>query len=180
LRSSATSDKRVQAIKRLFRGLPEPSASYYCRIILPNSKEQERLLGANEALLLPLFRDFRIIQGTQACPRLRTDSVDEKGTPVCTVLYPGPSIRIEFYSHPSVPDDQPSASLEFSQPWACLRMLCLTEPDKGKGYIKLNVEDKQGSVGVLYLRLEFCREYDGKCDIDLPKLSEWPLSERQH
>jgi len=176
LRPSAVSDKRVQAIKKLFRGLPEPPASYYCKIILPNGKEQERLLGANEALLWSVFREFRVIQGTQTCLRLRTNSVDEKGTPVCTVLYPGSSIRFEFYSYPS--DDQPSASLEFLQPWACLRMLCLTEPDKG-GYIKLNVKDKQGSGGVLFLRLEFCREYDGKCDIDLPKLSEWPLSQRQ-
>jgi len=180
LRPSAISDKWVQAIKKLFRGLPEPPASFYCRIILPNGKEQERLLRANEALLLPLFREFRVVQGTQACPRLRTDSVDEKGTLVGTLQYPGPPIGIEFYSYPSVPDDQPSARLDFSQPWACLRMLSLAETDKGKGYIKLDVKDNQGSGGVLYLRLEFCREYDGKCDIDLPKLTEWPLSERQH
>ncbi|MBN2592640.1 MAG: hypothetical protein JXA81_03960 [Sedimentisphaerales bacterium] len=179
LRPAVTSDKWFQAIKKLFRGLPEPPASYYCRIILPNVKEQKRLLRENETLLSDLFREFRIVQGTKSFPRLRTDSVDEKGTTVCMLQYPGPPIGIEFYSHPSVPDDQPSARLDFSQPWACLRMLCLAEPDKGKECIKLDVKDDQGSGGVLYLRHEFCREYDGKCDIDLPKLSEWPLS-RQH
>jgi hypothetical protein len=177
LRSSAISDKQVLAVKKLFEGLPEPPASFYCRIILPNEKEQQRHLRTDETLLLSVFREFRVVQGTKACPRLRTSSVDEKGASAGTVIYPGPAVRIEFYAYPSVPDDQPSATLEFSQPWACLRMLCLAEPDKGKGYIKLDVKDSQGSGGVLYLRLEFCREYDGKCDIDLPKPGDWPVSQ---
>ena len=52
------------------------------------------------------------------------------------------------------------------------------EPDKGAGYIKMNVKDKEGLGGVLYLKLEFCKEYEGDCKIELPKISDWPAMQR--
>jgi hypothetical protein len=175
LRSSAAADKWSLTTMQLFQALPRPGGSYYCRVILLSEKQQNRLLQEGETLLLGDFTEFRLIQGSRKGQRLRTRSRDEKGTVVATMKYPGPEARIDFYRYPSDPDNLPRTSLEFTKPWSSLRMLSQNAlPDKGKGYIKINVKDKEKLGGVLYLKLEFCKEADGSCDIELPKVDDWP------
>jgi len=178
LRSPTTADKWIETIKHLFRALPRPGDSYYCRITLLDEKQQYHLEGGQgDALLLNHLNEFRLVQAGQKGQRLRTRA--QKNTLLDTVKYPGPQTRFEFYQYPSDPDDKPAATLEFTEPWSCLRMFCsLADPEKGKGYIKINVKPSQGRGGLLYLQLEFCRESGGACDIDLPKLADWPLMRR--
>jgi len=179
MRSFSTADKWALTTKQLFDTLPRPGAVYHCRVTLLSEKEQYDLLPQGETLLLGDFTEFRLVQANQKGRRLRTRARDEKGTPVATIKYPGPPAAFEFYRYPSDPDNQPRTKIEFTQPWSSLRMLATNaEPDKGAGYIKINVKDKEGLGGVLYLKLEFCKEYEGDCKIELPKISDWPAMQR--
>jgi hypothetical protein len=82
---------------------------------------------------------------------------------------------VEFLFYESAVDENPQ-HLEFPKIWACLKMLHeYSEPDKGKGYIKL---DKKELPGVLWLQLEFCKESDGTDPISFPKTNEWPSSKK--
>jgi hypothetical protein len=177
LRSPAPPDKWVDTIYQLFQSLPKGGDPYYCRMTLLSEKQQRRLLPEGQELLLDYLTEFRLSQGTQSSARFNTRS--RENLILDNVKYPGPPVRIDFYQYPSDPDGNPRTTLEFAQPWACLKIFCLhAEPDKGKGYVKLDVKEKEGLGGVLYLQLEFCRERDSKCDVSLPKLGEWPSLER--
>ena len=165
------SDKEwTRAIRQVFQGLPEGEEQYYCKITLLSEKEQHQLLSEGEELLLDDLTAFRFVQGTYKSGRFRTRS--GKDLSLDTIKYPGPSIGIEFYRFPS--DIKPHTSLEFSKPWACLRMLHQCYQNGKKGYIKLMSKDKQGLGGVLYLQLEFYKDNECKVPLDLLRPKNWP------
>ena len=84
---------------------------------------------------------------------------------VCVVKYPGPQLQVEFYQYPS--STEPSKVLQFPEPWACLRMLKQSFDSQKKGYIRLNVDSKDDSLGgILYLQLEFFNDSDCKQPVD--------------
>lgn len=160
----------IKATRRVLQGLPEGEKPYFCRMILLDEKQQRGLVQKGENLLLDYLTEFRIIQGSHIGQRHKTRSVSNIVADI--VEYPGSPIRIEFYRWPS--DTEPTSSLpEFSGRWACLRILHQCNLEKKKGYIKLSVKDEEVG-GVLFLQLEFCREYDTRSDIDMPDPSEWP------
>jgi len=163
----------VEAIKQVLQGLPEGKDPYYCKIILLSQDEQKRLLRKAEKLMVDDFRQFRIVQGSHASRRVETLSRQNLSVDIM-IEYPGSSVRIDFYLYPSDPDTEPCASIEFPEPWACLRMLHQHYFEGREGYIRLDVKDKEGKGGTLYLQLKFCRESDGECDLSLPKPDNWP------
>ena len=153
---------RVEGIIQVFRGLPGGETPYYCRITL---------LGANnqEAALLDQVREFAITQGSDETVRRTRQQADAF---VGTVKYPGPPVTIAFYTYRKDSDPAALGRMEFSQPWACLRMLheC-SVPDKEQGYVRL-YQDKMPAG--LWLKLEFCRERDGSGPVSFPRINDWP------
>ncbi len=153
---------RVDRIIQVFRGLPRGEMPYYCRITLLGAKDQE---GA----LLDQVREFAITQGSDESVR-RTSQ--QASVLVGTVKYPGPPVTVAFYTYRKDSDAAALASIEFSEPWACLRMLheC-SVPDKEQGYIRLYQEKMPAG---LWLKLEFCRERDGSGPVSFPRINDWP------
>ncbi len=169
----------TRAIRQVFQGLPEGETPYYCKVVLLSEDKQNRFLREDgikgqKKLLVADLRAFKFVQGRHESLTRKTGSPRDLN--VDTVEYPGPPIRIEFYRY--LDDSKPWTSLPFSEPWAPLRMLHQYYLEGRKGCIRLDVPDKEGLGGVLYLQLEFCSEYDGKSDIDLPKPNDWPSLKR--
>ena len=154
----------VEAIKEIFRGLPEEQEPFYCRIILLSQKEQDRNL-------LDSVREVWLVQENKEIP-LRTRQLND--TVVEIFEYPGPPIRIEFYLNRKDSDPGPLKSFEFQHPWTCLRMLHKHYLEgKKEGYIGLQVEDK----GEFYLQLEFYKDSDCMYPVDFPRPDQWPSLE---
>jgi hypothetical protein len=105
---------------------------------------------------------LRFVQGRQQSERFNTDLSED--LVVFKIEYPGPPLNIEFYRYPS--DTKPLIPLEFPKPWACLRMLRQNYYNQKKGYIRLNIKDKENLGGILYLQLEFFKDSDCKKPVD--------------
>ena len=159
-----------EGIEKVFRGLPQAEDPYYCRITLLGQNEQRTLLKQDEQLLLDYLTEFRIVQGDDKSGRLNTRSRDNLS--VAMFGYPGPSLAIEFYQYPS--DTEMHTSVEFPQPWAPLRMLHQCYDGRKPGYVKLQVKSEKGLGGVLFLKLEFYKDIEGKYPLDFPNPEQWP------
>lgn len=164
----------AQQIRQLLQGLPEGQNSYYCRVSLPGEQEQRRLLQQGEDSLLDYLTEFRLVQGTHKSGRFNTRSRENQAVDMLT--YPGPPLTVEFYQYPS--DTEPRATTEFSQPWACLRMLHQCYDKNSKGYIKLNIRTNEGLGGVFFLQLDFYRDGEAVDKVEMPKPDQWPSSKR--
>jgi len=167
-----------ERVEQAFVGLPKGTEPYYCRITLLRMEEQERLVRGDEQLSLPFYRKFRLVQGTDTSKQLRTSSQANVLVDDMIAKYPGPPLLVQFYKHAS--DTEPSTSVAFLQPWACLRMLDQCHDERQKGCIKLNVkgeEDEQG--GVIYLLLEFFTDNECTHKIDMPTPDRWPSLKQQ-
>ena len=167
-----TDTQWFEKIEQVFVGLPRGREPYYCRVTLLGKKEQDRLVRGKEQLLLPYFRKFRLVQGTETSNEFRTSSQADVPVEDMIVRYPGPPLLVEFYQHAG--DTAPSTSLKFPEPWACFRMLHQCFDERKKGCIKLNVKGEDGRGGVLYLLLEFFSDSECKYMVDVPKPDQWP------
>ena len=163
----------VGGIKQVFKGLPEGENPYYCKISVLSRDEHGKFLLENEKFLPDKFPLCRLVQGDEGNRKVRIRSLTKKEM-LGIVKYPlNEPVELLFYENEQ--DENPE-SLKFPAPWACLKMLHeYSEPDKGKGYIKL---DKKELPGVLWLQLEFCKESDGTDPISFPKTNEWPSSKK--
>jgi hypothetical protein len=161
-----------ERVERTFEALPRAHEPYYCRITLLGAAEQDRLVQADEQLLLPFFRKFRLLQGTDTSKQLRTSSPTDVPVDDLTLKYPGPPVRVEFYKLAG--DTEPNTGVTFSEPWACLRMLRQCHDERKSGYVKLNVEGEEGQGGVLYLLLEFFADNQCSHKVDMPTPDQWP------
>jgi len=159
-----------KGIEGVFKCMPEGEDPYYCRVTLLGQGEQRKLVRGGEELLLDYLTEFRLVQEDQKSGRSNTRS--RQNLSVGTVKYPGPPLRIEFYQYPS--DTEAHTSVEFSPPWAPLRMYHQGYDGRKKGYVRLEVKSKEGLGGVLYLQLEFYRDIDGKYPVELPAPDGWP------
>ena len=163
----------VDGIKQVFQGLPEVGNTYYCKISVLSWDEHGRYLLEDEKFLPDKFPLCKLVQGDEKNKQIRLRGLVKKEM-LGIVKYPYDE-PIEFLFYESAVDENPQ-QLEFPKPWACLKMLHeYSEPDKGKGYIKLN---KKELPGVLWLQLEFCKESDGTDPISFPKTNEWPSSKK--
>ncbi len=152
----------LKKIEQVFGGLPKSGSPCYCRIKLPSEKTQRSLLQKGQDFLSDYLTELRFVQGSQESERFNTRSREDLN--LCTVKYPGPELNVEFYQYPS--DTKPRTVLKFSEPWACLRMLCQGSDNQKKGYIRLNVDSKEGLGGILFLYLEFFNDIDCKQPVD--------------
>jgi hypothetical protein len=152
----------LKKIEQVFVGLPKSGSLCYCRIKLLSEKTQRSLLQKGEDFLSDYLTELRFVQGSQESERFNTRSREDLN--LCTVKYPGPELNVEFYQYPS--DTKPRTVLKFSEPWACLRMLHQGSDNQKKGYIRLNVDRKEGLGGILYLHLEFFNDIDCKQPVD--------------
>jgi hypothetical protein len=152
----------LEQIEQIFVGLPQSGNLCYCRIKLLSERAQRNLLQRGEVLLSEYLTALRFVQGRQQSERFNTDLSED--LVVFKIEYPGPPLNIEFYRYPS--DTKPSISLEFPEPWACLRMLRQNYYNQKKGYIRLNIKDKENLGGILYLQLEFFKDSDCKKPVD--------------
>jgi len=152
----------LKKIEQVFVGLPKSGSLCYCRIKLLSEKTQRSLLQKGEDFLSDYLTELRFVQGSQESERFNTRSREDLN--LCTVKYPGPELNVEFYQYPS--DTKPRTVLKFSEPWACLRMLCQGSDNQKKGYIRLNVDSKEGLGGILFLHLEFFNDIDCKQPVD--------------
>ncbi len=167
-----TETKWFERIEQVFVSLPRGQDPYYCRVTLLGKEEQDRLVRGSEQLLLPFFRKFRLVQGTEKSGEVRTTSQDNKPIDDMIIRYPGPPLLVEFYEHAG--DEKPSTSVKFSEPWACLRMFHQCYDGRKKGYIRLNIKSEEGRGGVLYLLLEFCSDNECAHKVDVPTPEQWP------
>ncbi len=154
----------MEQIKQVFGGLPKSGSPCYCRIKLLSEKTQRSLLQKDEVPLSDYLTELKFVQGTRQSERFNTRSREDLN--VCTVKYPGPQLNVEFYQYPSDPEPLKDKILKFPEPWACLRMLRQGFDNQKKGYIRLNVDDKDNLGGVLYLHLEFFNDSDCKQPVD--------------
>ena len=152
----------MEQVEKIFAGLPESGSLCYCRIKLLSEKTQLGLLQKGEVPLSDYLTELRFVQGSRMNERFNTRSRGDSD--ICTVKYPGQQILVEFYQYPS--DIEPRMVLKFPEPWACLRMLRQYYQTQKKGYIRLNVKDKKGIGGILYLQLEFFHDSDCKQPVD--------------
>ena len=73
---------------------------------------------------------------------------------------------------------------EFPGPWAILRMLDQCHLKGRQGYVKLPVkvksqaESDEPMIQVLFLKLEFFEDSEGKNPLEFPNLDEWPPLEK--
>lgn len=160
------------SIEQVFGSLPRGQEPYYCRLTLLGKEEQDRLVRADEQLLLPFFTKFRLVQGTDKSKQLRTTSQANVPVDDMIVKYPGPPVLVEFYKLAG--DTEPSTNVAFSEPWACLRMLRQCYDERKKGCVKLSVKDGQGRGGVFYLLLEFFSDSECTYPVDVPRPDQWP------
>jgi hypothetical protein len=162
-----------ERVEQVFVNLPSGQDPYYCRVTLLSKEEQDRLVRTSEQLLLPFFRKFRLVQGTEKSDEVRTISQDNKAIDDMIIQYPGPPLLVEFYEHAG--DTEPSANpLKFSEPWACLRMFHECYDGRKKGCIRLNMKSEEGRGGVLYLLLEFFSDNECSRQVDVPTPERWP------
>jgi len=154
----------MEQIEQIFGGLPKSGSPCYCRIKLLSEKTQRSLLQKDEVPLSDYLTELRFVQGTRESERFNTRS--RKDLNLCTVKYPGPQLNVEFYQYPSDTEPLKDKILKFPEPWACLRMLRQGFDNQKKGYIRLNVDDKDNLGGVLYLHLEFFYDSDCKQPVD--------------
>ncbi|MGB2806529.1 MAG: type VI secretion protein IcmF/TssM N-terminal domain-containing protein [Sedimentisphaerales bacterium] len=163
----------VDGIKQVFRGLPKGGSLYYCKISVLSRDEHDKYLLENEKYLPDKFPFCKLVQGDEINKQIRLRGLVKKEM-LGIVKYPYDE-PVEFLFYESAVDENPQ-HLEFPKLWACLKMLHeYSEPDKGKGYIKL---DKKELPGVLWLQLEFSKESDGTDPISFPKTNEWPSSKK--
>ena len=167
-----TETQWFERIEQVFVSLPRGQDPYYCRVTLLGKEEQDRLVRGSEQLLLPFFRKFRLVQGTEKSEEVRTISQDNKAIDDLIVQYPGPPLLVEFYEHAG--DEKPSTSVEFSEPWTCLRMFHQCYDGRKKGYVRLNIKSEEGRGGVLYLLLEFFSDNECSRQVDVPTPEQWP------
>jgi hypothetical protein len=160
----------AEGIRQVLKGIPESVDPYYCRITLLSENQQRELLSQGEELLLDYLTEFRLLQGTGKSGRFSTRSRENHSLGM--VKYPGPPVTVEFFQYPS--DAEARTSLEFADPWACLRMLHQCSDECKKGYIKLNVKTREGLGGVFCLQLEFFKDSDGTNKLDVPRPDQWP------
>ncbi len=159
-----------EGTEKVFQGLPQTEDPYYCQITLLGQNEQRKLVEQDEGLLLDYLTEFRLVQGDYKSERFNTRS--RENLRVGMFKYPGDSIQIEFYQYPS--DTEIYTRVEFSQPWASLRMLHQCYDKRKNGYIKLEVKSEKGLGGVLFLQLEFSRDRDKKYPVNFPGPEQWP------
>jgi hypothetical protein len=159
-----------EGVERVFKSLPHAEDHCYCRITLLGQNEQRKLVGQNEKLLLDYLTEFRLVQGDQKSERFNTRSGENMSLGM--FKYPGASLQIEFYQYPS--DTEQHTSIEFTQPWALLRMLHRCYDSRKEGYVKLEVESEKDLGGVLFLQLEFFKDIDEKYPVSFPGKDEWP------
>jgi len=164
-----------EGIEKVCQGLPKAEDPYYCRITLLGQNEQRGLVKQDEQLLLDYLTEFRIVQGDSKGGRQNTRSGENSS--VGMFSYPGQPLKIEFYQYPS--DTEMHTGLEFSDPWATLRILHKCYDGRKSGYVKLQVESDKGLGGVLFLQLEFYRDNEGKYALDFPSLEQWPSLKRE-
>jgi hypothetical protein len=159
-----------ERIEGIFRCLPQAKDPYYCKITLLSQNEQRKLVEQQEKVLLDYLTEFRLVQGDYKSGRSNTRSSENSSVGI--FQYPGSPLSIEFFQYPS--DTEKHTSVEFSQPWAPLRMLHQCYDGRKKGYIKLKVESEKSLGGVLFLQLEFFKDNDCKYPVDLPSPDQWP------
>jgi hypothetical protein len=172
IQMSPTDSDWFERVERTFEALPRAHEPYYCRITLLGAAEQDRLVRADEQLLLPFFRKFRLLQGTDTSKQLRTSSPTDVPVDDLIVKYPGPPVRVEFYKLAS--DAEPNTGVTFSEPWACLRMLRQCHDGRKSGCVRLDVKGEEGQGGVLYLLLEFFADNQCSHKVDMPTPDQWP------
>jgi hypothetical protein len=166
------------AVEQLFQSLPRGQEPYYCRVTLLGAEEQERLGQGAEPLLLPFFRKFRLVQGTDRSRQLRTSSPASVPVDDMIVKYPGPALLVEFYRHAG--DAEPSTSVAFPEPWPCLRMLRQSCDERKKGCVKLNVKGGDEQECVFFVLLQFFTDNECTHEVDMPTLDQWPsLKQRE-
>ena len=156
--------------EQVFKSLPQAEDPYYCKITLLGQNEQRKLVGQNEKLLLDYLTEFKLVQGDQKSERFNTRSGENMS--VGMFKYLGSSLQIEFYQYPS--DTEKHTSVEFSQPWAPLRMLHQYYDARKEGYVKLEVKSEKDLGGVLFLQLEFFKDTDEKYPVSFPSPDQWP------
>ena len=161
-----------ERIEKVYLSLPRGQQPYYGRVTLLGKEEQDRLVRGSEQLLLPFFRKFRLVQGTGKSEEVRTISQDNRAIDDMIIQYPGPPLLVEFYEHAG--DEKPSTSVEFHEPWACLRMFHECYDGRKKGYIRLNIKSEEGRGGVLYLLIEFFSDNECSRQVDVPTPEQWP------
>ena len=161
-----------ERIEKVYKSLPAGQQPYYGRVTLLGKEEQDRLVRSGEELLLPFFRKFRLVQGTETSEEVRTISQDNQAVDDMIIRYPGPPLRVEFYEHAG--DEKPKTSVEFPEPWACLRMFHQCYDGRKKGYIRLNIKSEEGRGGVLYLLIEFFSDNECSRQVDMPTPEQWP------
>jgi hypothetical protein len=152
----------LEQIEQIFGGLPKSGSLNYCRVKLLSEKTQRTLLQRDEVPLSDYLTELKFVQGSQQSERFNTRSRNDLN--ICTVKYPGPQLSVEFYQYPS--DTEPRTVLKFPEPWACLRILRQYSQSQKKGYIRLNINDKESLGGILYLQLEFFNDSDCKQPVD--------------
>jgi len=153
----------LKKIEQVFGGLPKSGSPCYCRIKLLSERTQRSLLQKGEDPLSDYLTELRFVQGDRESERFNTRSRGDLN--VCTVKYPGLQLQVEFYQYPS--DTEPRMVLPFPEPWACLRMLRQYYYDQKKGFIRLNVSDKERLGGILFLQLDFFYDSDCKQPVDV-------------
>lgn len=168
----ATDSQWFASIEQLFASLPRGQEPSYCRLTLLGKEEQDRLVRADEQLLLPFFTKFRLVQGTDRSKQLRTTSQANVPVDDMIIKYPGPPLLVEFYKLAG--DTEPSTNVKFSEPWACLRMFRQCYDERKKGCVKLGVKDETGRGGVFYLLLEFFSDSECRYAVDVPRPDQWP------
>ncbi|NIP22692.1 MAG: hypothetical protein GWN67_01970 [Phycisphaerae bacterium] len=161
-----------ERIEKVYQSMPKGQQPYYGRITLLGKEEQDRLVRRDEELLLPFFRKFRLVQGAEKSEEVRTISQDNQAVDDLIIRYPGPPVLVEFYEHAG--DEEPNTSVEFPEPWACLRMFHQCYDGRKKGYIRLNIESEEGRGGVLYLLIEFFSDNECSRQVDMPTPEQWP------
>jgi hypothetical protein len=152
----------MERIDQIIAGLPTSGNLCYCRLKLLNERTQRSLLQQGEEALSDYLSELRFVQGSQQSKRFNTRSRNDLN--ICSVKYPGPLLSVEFYQYPS--STKPHTVLSFPEPWACLRILHQYSQSQKKGYIRLNIDDKESVGGILYLQLEFFKDSDCKQPVD--------------
>ncbi len=156
-------------IEKVLQGLPRKADDpYYCRITLLGEPEQKEL-AKDSGEKMPDLNWFRIVQGSKE----GKSKTSFGKNPIGMFPYPGKSsLKIEFYRYPN--DTESHASLEFSGPWAILRMLHQCYDARKQGRVKLEAKSDEGLGGVLFLQLEFFKESEGKNALEFPSRDLWP------
>lgn len=161
-------------IQQILQALPDGQEPHYCSVTVLGQDEQLRLKQRDESLMIEmaLFRSLGLVQGDTKGTPVRTQSgKNETVEPV--IEYPSDdALRVDFYRLAG--DVKPGTSLEFPAQWACLKMLRRHYEGRKEGCIRLDVKDGDKPAGVLYLQLEFFRDYDRKHRLQLPGMKDWP------